>query len=576
MSQDEKRFRGALARLLVVVSVGATMIGVPVAQAGAAALGAAAPGAQPAAAGDGETAAPVPAEGAALAAAPAQAATQTTPRGSIGYWTVAADGGLYNFGVANLGGLRGHPLNQPVVAMAANANGTGYWLVASDGGIFTFGDAGFYGSKGGEHLNEPIVGMAATPDGKGYWLVASDGGIFTFGDAGFYGSKGGEHLNEPIVGMAATPDGKGYWLVASDGGIFTFGDAGFYGSKGGEPLNQPVVGMAATNDGSGYWLVASDGGIFTFGTANFEGSEGGHPLNRPITTMAATPDGDGYWMIATDGGVFSFGDAPFLGSTGADPGPAPIVDMAAVVSLGATGYDISWPQCRTGGKGPSLPPSGSAVAIVGVTNGYIGVSGPPGSPYGPNPCLSSEAAWAGPEMQAYQVATPIDAGSGDLSNATAGPRACPTVADTVACGYNWGWNNALQAVALVHRSGLFPHMWWLDVELDEHWNPNDTAVSAQIIQGMVDAYRSQGLTAGIYCTSYQWGYITGDYPIPGVPTWIAGAGNIATGTYSAVAFCTNAGFDFADGVPTLVQFGYVGSGYDGPSSKWDQDFVCPS
>ncbi|MGH9092542.1 MAG: hypothetical protein ACRDZR_14385, partial [Acidimicrobiales bacterium] len=60
-----------------------------------------------------------------------------------------------------------------------------YWLVASDGGIFSFGGAGFYGSMGGQPLNEPIVGMAATADGGGYWEVASDGGIFAFGDAPF-------------------------------------------------------------------------------------------------------------------------------------------------------------------------------------------------------------------------------------------------------------------------------------------------------------------------------------------------------------------------------------------------------
>ena len=48
---------------------------------------------------------------------------------------------------------------------------------------------------------DPIVGMAATADGKGYWLVASDGGIFSFGDAGFYGSTGGLHLAQPIVEM---------------------------------------------------------------------------------------------------------------------------------------------------------------------------------------------------------------------------------------------------------------------------------------------------------------------------------------------------------------------------------------
>ena len=39
--------------------------------------------------------------------------------------------------------------------------GAGYWLVASDGGIFNYGTAGFYGSAGGIHLNKPVVGMAA-------------------------------------------------------------------------------------------------------------------------------------------------------------------------------------------------------------------------------------------------------------------------------------------------------------------------------------------------------------------------------------------------------------------------------
>ena len=78
--------------------------------------------------------------------------------------------------------------SQPIVGMAATPSGAGYWLVASDGGIFNFGDAKFHGSTGAIRLNQPIVGMAATPSGAGYWLVASDGGIFNFGDAKFHGS----------------------------------------------------------------------------------------------------------------------------------------------------------------------------------------------------------------------------------------------------------------------------------------------------------------------------------------------------------------------------------------------------
>ena len=89
----------------------------------------------------------------------------------------------------------GRRLNAPVVGMAASRSGQGYWLVAADGGIFDYGDAPFYGSMGGHHLNAPVVGMAATPSGRGYWLAAADGGIFTFGDAVFLGSMGGRHLN---------------------------------------------------------------------------------------------------------------------------------------------------------------------------------------------------------------------------------------------------------------------------------------------------------------------------------------------------------------------------------------------
>ena len=37
----------------------------------------------------------------------------------------------------------------------------GYWLVASDGGIFNFGDAPFLGSTGAMTLNKSIVGMAS-------------------------------------------------------------------------------------------------------------------------------------------------------------------------------------------------------------------------------------------------------------------------------------------------------------------------------------------------------------------------------------------------------------------------------
>ena len=46
--------------------------------------------------------------------------------------------------------------------MASTTDGGGYWLVAADGGIFNYGDARFYGSTGSIELNKPIVGMSSS------------------------------------------------------------------------------------------------------------------------------------------------------------------------------------------------------------------------------------------------------------------------------------------------------------------------------------------------------------------------------------------------------------------------------
>ena len=269
-----------------------------------------------------------------------------------GYWMVATDGGIFNFGNAGyFGSASSMPLNQPIVGLAATPDGQGYWEVASDGGIFNYGDAGFFGSAASMPLNKPIVGIAATPDGQGYWEIASDGGIFNYGDAGFFGSAASMPLNQPIVGIAATPDGQGYWEIASDGGIFNYGDAGYFGSAGSIHLNKPIVGIATTPDGGGYWEIASDGGIFNYGDAVFQGSMGGVPLNKPIVGIAATEDGGGYWEAASDGGIFGFGDATFQGSTGGISLNKPVVGIAAdpssLVKISSTNLTgVSCPQAN--------------------------------------------------------------------------------------------------------------------------------------------------------------------------------------------------------------------------------------
>jgi hypothetical protein len=247
-----------------------------------------------------------------------------------GYWLVASDGGIFNFGDAKFyGSTGGIKLNQPMVGISATSDGRGYWTVASDGGVFTFGDAHFYGSTGNIRLNKPVIAMTSTSDGKGYYMVASDGGVFTFGDAHFYGSTGAVHLAAPIVGMVLSPDGKGYYLVGADGGVFAFGDAKFHGSIAGSiPAGVKIVGLAPTSNVGGYWLALSNGRVLAFGNAFPYGSVS-HPA-KPIVAIAATNDGSGYWTVGADGGIFTFGDAFFDGSTGGQRLAAPIVDMTDI------------------------------------------------------------------------------------------------------------------------------------------------------------------------------------------------------------------------------------------------------
>ena len=147
-----------------------------------------------------------------------------TPSGG-GYWLVASDGGIFSFGDAKFfGSMGGKRLNKPIVGIASTAGsvnpqngsvvGDGYWLVASDGGVFNFGNAGFMGSMGGQPLNKPIVSIAPGPyalnfsnfslQATGYWLVASDGGVFSFGQANFFGSLGALKLASPVSAASST------------------------------------------------------------------------------------------------------------------------------------------------------------------------------------------------------------------------------------------------------------------------------------------------------------------------------------------------------------------------------------
>ena len=70
-------------------------------------------------------------------------------------------------------------LNAPVFGILPAADGLGYWLVARDGGVFNFGTARFYGSLGGE-AGVSVTGIVPNPSGTGYFLVRANGTLAAF------------------------------------------------------------------------------------------------------------------------------------------------------------------------------------------------------------------------------------------------------------------------------------------------------------------------------------------------------------------------------------------------------------
>ena len=406
-----------------------------------------------------------------------------------------------------------------------------------------------------------MASNTTTIEVSGYTQVAADGGIFNFGTSQFYGSMGGHPLNKPIVAMAADPATGGYWEVATDGGIFSF-NAPFFGSMGGKPLNQPIVGMASTPDGGGYWLVAADGGIFTFGNAAFYGSMGGHPLNKPIVAMAADPATGGYWEVASDGGIFSF-NAPFFGSMGGKPLNQPIVGMAPVnpsstlLPAGANGYDLSNYQCSD-----YTSATGGAFYILGVSGG----------PFFNNTCVQQEGAFGGSASQGYLF----------LGNTVSAPPgtppapSCPnSISETLCPSYQLGYQQAESSYQWAASQGVYPAMWWLDIESNNcsvfgptgQWMQApgqscgstlyNTSANAATVQGALAALNVPGKEVGIYSTPIDWQQITGDLNLPyGTSLWEP----IQQG-----ASCANT-TGFGGGIVAIVQYQTTGT--------FDQDIAC--
>jgi hypothetical protein len=257
-----------------------------------------------------------------------------------GYWLVAGDGGIFNFGKAKFFGSTGSlTLQRPVVGMTPTADRNGYWMVATDGGMFAFGDAKYHGSIPGlglapagsgaaKALAAPIVAMVASPTGKGYLLVASDGGVFAFGDALFHGSCPGiGGCNGSVVAVVPDAGEAGYWVVTSTGHVYAFGNAAQVAS--GQPGATPgtITGATASATGHGYLIVDSRGDVYNYGDAHKYGVPPAG-LGYPIVGIVPTSTGNGYWLMGAKGAVYFYGDGPNFGSMAGKPLNALIVTAA--------------------------------------------------------------------------------------------------------------------------------------------------------------------------------------------------------------------------------------------------------
>jgi hypothetical protein len=70
----------------------------------------------------------------------------------------------------------------PTVAIAASPDGKGYWLLAADGGVFSFG-VPFHGGVPDRRPYADAVEIRVTESGAGYYVGGRDGAVFAFGDA---------------------------------------------------------------------------------------------------------------------------------------------------------------------------------------------------------------------------------------------------------------------------------------------------------------------------------------------------------------------------------------------------------
>jgi hypothetical protein len=218
---------------------------------------------------------------------------------------------------------------------------------------------------------------------------------------------------------------------------------------------------------------------------------------------------------------------------------------AVAYTPGATGYDISFPQC--GGAYPAGP-----FGIVGVNGGYPFVH------Y--NPCLADQY------RRTTNAALYINTGYDPIYTQVDGKHStAECVAQSASiqgapaqqAAWGVGCSEASRSIAYATEQGATsPSSWWLDVETSNSWSSTDLSLNQYTIQGIVDTLLRQSPAAvGVYSTGYQWRAITGNLPVSGVlADWVA------TGSSSAGRARSYCGIGFSGRPVWFVQ--YLHGGFD--------------
>jgi hypothetical protein len=185
-----------------------------------------------------------------------------------------------------------------------------------------------------------------------------------------------------------------------------------------------------------------------------------------------------------------------------------------------------------------------------------------------NPCLGSEASWAGGGLNLYVYLT-----YGQSSSS--GDPACAATASASAC--NYGFDAALNAFSKAKDLGINTSVgWWLDVEPDSPGVPgwsSDTGANAAVVKGAIDGLHFEGLNGvGIYASPGDWSGIVGRYA-PAVPYWAA------DWDISPATTCRNV-HSMYSGLPSgpvqIVQYSSPSSAFSagGMSTAFDDDYAC--